>query len=238
MKKIKTKFLEIINKIPSWLLVGLILLILIILNLLGSIGNLINPYDEEYLLEDLENEFEMDILEGQSSELEIVEVVDFSNLSKEEIKRWCKLNNIYCNIITREIQGYNKDEFVKQSVKPGKKVYEGDMITVVYSLGRKETIREKNLLDEVESYANLMNSSKKLTYDKIKTLEENYTKEEIEFAFKNSKINWNRNALEKAKAYSAMVGMKKKEIYEQLLLPIEGLEAKEAEFAVRYLGLK
>jgi len=140
---------------------------------------------------------------SENSRIE-VNVEDFSKMSKKEIQEWCKKNNIECEITEEYSNKIKKGNFVKQSSKTNSKIYEGDKITIVYSLGKEPSIEYKNALNKAESYANTMYMSKQAVYDQlVSKYGEKFPKDAAQYAIDNVKADWNKNALEKAKSYQS-----------------------------------
>lgn len=75
-------------------------------------------------------------------EIEMVEIIDFSSMSKDEAEDWCLNNGINCNIKTEYSDSIEKDAFIKQSVEPSKKIEKYTAMDIYYSLGRKKTDAE------------------------------------------------------------------------------------------------
>lgn len=163
-----------------------------------------------------------------------VSVVDFSVMSKEDIKTWCDTNKIKCNFIEEYSDSVAKDEFVKQSVSIGEKIYEGDTITITYSLGKEPTIEEKNALYKAQSYANNMHMSKAKIYDQLTSeYGEGFSNDAAQYAIDNVKADWNANALEKAKSYQNTMHMSKSKIYDQLTSSYgENFTKEQAQYAI------
>mgnify|MGYP000852138027 FL=1 len=164
-----------------------------------------------------------------------VTVVDMKNMTEADIDKWASDNKI--NIVRKEEYSdlVTKGNFISQSIEANNNVYEGDKITVVYSLGKEPTVGQRNALKKAESYSGMMNMSKKAIYNQLTSHIEGFTKEEAQYAVDNIKANWNENALGKAKSYSGMMSMSKKAIYNQLTSQVEGFTKEEAQYAIDHL---
>ena len=166
-----------------------------------------------------------------------VTVIDFSTMSQNEIQTWCDNNKIKCNITEEYSDTVEEGEFVSQSVKANGTVFQGDKITIVYSLGKEPTNEQKNALKKAESYSKTMHMSKKGIYDQLtSSYGEGFTAEAAQYAIDNLQVDYNKNALEKAKTYQSSMHMSKQKIYEQLTSSYgEGFTKKEAQYAIDHL---
>ncbi len=163
-----------------------------------------------------------------------VTIIDFSTMEKAEIESWCKTNKVKCNFLEEYSDVVEKGLFVSQSTKPDTIVYEGDRITITYSLGKEPTREQKNALKSAETYANKMHMSKKAIYNQlISEYGEQFSKEAAQYAIDNLQADWNNNALEKAKTYANKMHMSKKAIYNQLISEYgEKFTKTEAQYAI------
>ncbi len=173
---------------------------------------------------------------SESSKIE-VNVKDFSKMSKKEIQEWCQSNKIECEITQEYSNKIKKGNFIKQSSKANSKIYEGDKITVVYSLGKEPSTEYKNALKKAETYANTMYMSKQGVYDQlVSEYGEKFPKDAAQYAIDNVKADWNKNALEKAKSYQETMSMSKNAIYDQLISKYgEKFTKKQAKYAIEHL---
>ena len=173
---------------------------------------------------------------SESSKIE-VNVKDFSKMSKKEIQEWCQSNKIECEITQEYSNKIKKGNFINQSSKANSKIYEGDKITVVYSLGKEPSTEYKNALKKAETYANTMYMSKQGVYDQlVSEYGEKFPKDAAQYAIDNVKADWNKNALEKAKSYQETMSMSKNAIYDQLISKYgEKFTKKQAKYAIEHL---
>jgi len=96
-----------------------------------------------------------------------VTIPDFSQMSKEEIQSWCDTNKIKCDMTEKYSDSVDKGSFIEQSIVANKIVYEGDKVTITYSLGKEPSQEYKNALRKAESYAKNMHMSKQRIYDQL-----------------------------------------------------------------------
>lgn len=161
-----------------------------------------------------------------------VTIVDFSTMSKEEVKAWIDTNKINGKITEEYSNDIEKGKFVSQSISANTVAHQGDKITVIYSLGKEPTTEEKNALKKAESYSNSLHMSKKGIYNQLTSSIEGFTKEAAQYAIDNIDADWNKNALEKAKTYQTSMSMSSKAIYNQLTSSVEGFTKSEAQYAI------
>ena len=166
-----------------------------------------------------------------------VKVADFSEMSKEEIRSWCSKNNIKYKFKQDYSAKISKGDFISQSIKANEIIFEGDEITITYSLGKEPTTEELNALAKAESYSSLMYMSKAKIYDQLTSnYGEGFDKEAAQYAIDNIKADWNYNALQKAKSYQSTMNMSKKKIYEQLISEYgEQFTKSQAQYAIDHL---
>lgn len=164
-----------------------------------------------------------------------VKIVDFSIMSKEEVKAWMDTNKINGKITEEYSNDIEKGKFVSQSVSANTVAHQGDKITIVYSLGKEPTIEEKNALKKAETYSNSLHMSKQGIYNQLTSSVEGFTKEAAQYAIDNIEADWNKNALEKAKTYQTSMSMSSKAIYNQLISSVEGFTKSEAQYAIENL---
>ena len=96
------------------------------------------------------------------------------------------------------------------------------------------SIEFKNALKKAETYANIMNMSKKGIYDQlVSEYGEKFPADAAQYAIDNVKADWNQNALKKAKTYQSDMNMSTSAIKEQLVSENgEKFTAEEAQYAV------
>lgn len=166
-----------------------------------------------------------------------VDVIDFSKMSEEEIDSWCDENKVNCYINSDYSDTISKGSFVSQSVENGEKVYQGDRISIIFSLGKKPTTEMQNALKQAYSYSELMHMSKKGIYKQLTSeYGEGFSKEAAQYAIDNIEVDWNLNALENAKNYRDSLHMSKKNIYKQLISDYgEGFTKEQAQYAIDHL---
>ncbi len=166
-----------------------------------------------------------------------VEVIDFSTMTTAEIDSWCSEKKVNCEITEEYSDTVEKGKFVSQSVEGSKTIYEGEKITIIFSLGKEPTVGQKNALKKAESYSKTMHMSKSGIYKQLTSeYGEGFTAEEAQYAIDNIVVDWNANALEKAKSYQTTMNMSKSRIYEQLTSEYgEGFTAEEAQYAIDHL---
>lgn len=161
-----------------------------------------------------------------------VTIVDFSTMSKEEVKAWIDANKINGKITEEYSNDIAKGNFVSQSISANTVVHQGDKINIVYSLGKEPTVEEKNALKKAETYSNSLHMSKQGIYNQLTSSVEGFTKEAAQYAIDNIEADWNKNALEKAKTYQTSMSMSSKAIYNQLISSVEGFTKSEAQYAI------
>lgn len=165
-----------------------------------------------------------------------VAIVDFSNMSKEEVKAWIDTNKINGKITEEYSNDIEKGKFISQSISANTVAHQGDKITIIYSLGKEPTAEEKNALKKAEAYSNSLHMSKQGIYNQLTSSVEGFTKEAAQYAIDNVEADWNKNALEKAKSYQTSLSMSSKAIYNQLISSVEGFTKSEAQYAIDHLG--
>lgn len=161
-----------------------------------------------------------------------VTVVDFSAMTREDIKTWFDTNKINGKITEEYSSDVAKGSFVSQSVAANTVIHEGDKITVIYSLGKEPSAEQKNALRKAETYSKTMHMSKNGIYNQLTSAIEGFSKETAQYAIDNLDVDWKENALEKAKSYQTTMSMSKKAIYNQLTSTIEGFTKEEAQYAI------
>ncbi|MEI3436450.1 MAG: Ltp family lipoprotein [Clostridia bacterium] len=161
-----------------------------------------------------------------------VTIVDFSTMSKEEVKAWIDTNKINGKITEEYSNDIEKGKFISQSISANTVAHQGDKITVIYSLGKEPTTEEKNALKKAETYSNSLHMSKQGIYNQLTSSVEGFTKEAAQYAIDNIEADWNKNALEKAKTYQTSMNMSSKAIYNQLISSVEGFTKSEAQYAI------
>lgn len=161
-----------------------------------------------------------------------VTVIDFSQMAKEDIQNWCTTNNVICDITEEYSDAIAKGTFISQSTQANSTIYEGDEITVVYSLGKEPTMGEKNALDSANNYLRFMSFS---YTGLIKQLEyEGYTNQEATYAVDNCGADWNEQAAKKAEEYINTMSFSRNGLIKQL--EYEGFTSEQAQYGVSAVG--
>lgn len=164
-------------------------------------------------------------------------VVDFSAMTTTEIKAWCATNKIDCNITSEYSNTITNGSFISQNVAANATIYEGDEITIAFSLGVKPTTEQQNALIKAEQYSKTLYMSKQGIYDQLTSeYGEQFSAADAQYAIDNMTADWNANALAKAKSYQTTMNMSKKAIYDQLVSQYgEKFTASEAQYAIDHL---
>lgn len=209
------------KSIPKW---GIIVIcVLVVLVILGLVGG-----DSDDKTKDNNTN---DVKENK------VTVTDFSNMTKADIDTWCDENKVKCIVKSDYSDTVAKDGFIKQSVEANKSVYEGETITIEFSLGKEPTTEQKNALRQAESYSKNLHMSKQAIYDQLTSeYGGKFPAEAAQYAIDNVSADWNANALASAKSYQQNLSMSKNAIYDQLVSQYGGKFTKEqAQYAVDHL---
>ena len=185
--------------------------------------------DDDYEFDD-DDDYDYDYYKNKKE----VEIIDFSSMTEEEIKNWCKTNNIECSISSEYSDSVEKGKFIRQSISAKEKIEEGKSIFIYFSLGKRPTMGQSNALKKAESYSSLMHMSKRRLYDQLTSeYGEGFTAEEAQYAIDNINADWKANALETAKSYQKNLNMSKSRIYQQLTSEYgEKFTAEEAQYAI------
>lgn len=185
----------------------------------------------------INNSISNNVSETKKIEKVEVNVIDFSHMSKDEVKSWCIDKGVKYNFTEQYSDSVDKDLFISQSVAEGKNIYQGDRITIVYSLGKKPSVEYQNALKKAESYSKLMHMSKRAIYDQlVSEYGERFPADAAQYAIDNIVADWNKNALEKAKVYQETMSMSKQAIYDQLISEYgEKFTEEEARYAIEHL---
>lgn len=163
-----------------------------------------------------------------------VELVDFSQMSDDNIANWCKDNNLKCNVSYEYSDSVANGGYIRQTVKAGDKTSEGSVVTVYRSQGKAPTTEQANALKKAESYSKTMHMSKAGIYDQlVSEYGEQFAAADAQYAVDNLKADYNQNALEKAKSYQESMQMSKSAIYDQLVSEYgEKFTPEEAQYAI------
>lgn len=135
----------------------------------------------------LYNTIHTEILKDNLEEYKKLEVtvIDLSTMSKEDIQKWFDNNKINGYIIEEYSDNIEKGKFVSQSVNANTIIHKGDIINVVYSLGKEPSKEEKNALKKAQSYSKTMHMSKKAIFNQLTSSVEAFTKSEAQYAIDN-----------------------------------------------------
>lgn len=207
------------NGLPIWAIVLIVIFVIIVIAVVANPGN--------------SNDNNGTKIESKKQ----VEIIDFSQMTFNDIDNWCKTNKIECYEKKEYSDTVKKDTFVSQSIKSGNKTSEGSKINIVYSLGKKPSAEFQNALKKAESYSKTMNMSKKGVYDQlVSQYGEGFSQEAAQWAIDNIVADWNANALAKAKSYRDNLSMSKNKIYDQLTSNYgEKFTSSEAQYAIDHL---
>lgn len=161
-----------------------------------------------------------------------VTIPDFSKMSQKEIEKWCDKNNIEYDIEREYSSKVKVGKFIKQSIKANENIYEGEKITITYSLGKEPTFGEQNALKKAHSYLNSMAFS---YTGLIKQLQfEGFSKSEATYGADNCGANWNDQAAKKAQSYINAMSFSKSGLIKQL--EFEGFTRSQAQYGAKAVG--
>ena len=158
-------------------------------------------------------------------------------MSKTDIEAWCNTNKVNYTFKEEYSNTVEKGTFVSQSANADSTIYQGDKITIIYSLGKEPSTEYKNALKKAESYSKTMHMSKQRIYDQLTSeYGEKFPADAAQYAIDNIEADWNANALEKAKSYQSTMNMSKQRIYDQLISEYgEKFTKEEAQYAIDHL---
>lgn len=168
------------------------------------------------------------------SNVKKVEVADFSSMAEIDILKWCKDNNLNCQMKREYSDTVAKDGYIKQSVNAKEQVDENTKIIITFSLGKEPTTEQKNALKKAQAYSKTMHMSKQGIYDQlVSEYGEKFPADAAQYAIDNLEVDWNANALAKAKSYQQTLNMSKQAIYDQLVSAYgEKFTPSEAQYAI------
>lgn len=133
-----------------------------------------------YISENCES-FEEDYI--QMEPLVKVNVIDMSAMTEADIDKWAAENKINISRENKYSDTVEKGKFISQSIKANGNCYQGDKITLVYSLGKEPTAGQKNALKKAESYSSMQHMSKQRLYKQLTSEHgEQFTAEEAQYA--------------------------------------------------------
>ena len=162
-----------------------------------------------------------------------VEVVDFSSMTKAEIEIWCNENKINCNFKDEYSDSVEKGQFINQSVESTKTIYQGERITISYSLGKAPTKAQENALKSAQSYLRFSAFSRKGLIEQLEY--EGYSHDEAVYGVDNVGADWNEQAVKSAESYLKHSAFSRKGLIEQL--EYEGFTHEQAVYGVDQNGL-
>ena len=166
------------------------------------------------------------------SEKAKVTVIDFSQMTSEEIKNWCNTNNVLYNEREDYSDTIEKGAFISQSVVENETIYEGEKIVITYSLGKEPTMGEKNALKSAYQYLNYTAFSYTRLIEQLEY--EGYSKEEATYGVDNCGADWNEQATKMAKQYIGYTSFSRSGLIEQL--EYEGFTKEQAEYGANSVG--
>lgn len=75
-------------------------------------------------------------------EVKMIEVPDFSTMSKEDTEKWCNEKSIECNITEDYSDSVESGKLISQSVEKNIEIEEDSKVDIIYSKGHKKTSEE------------------------------------------------------------------------------------------------
>ena len=160
-------------------------------------------------------------------------VINFSEMSKEEIKSWCEEAKINCYFKNEYSDTVEVNGFISQSIKEDDLIEENGKITISYSLGVEPTVSQKNAVRKAESYIRYMAFSREGLIEQLEY--EKYSNEDAVYAVDHITVDWNEQAAKKAKSYLEYMGFSREGLIDQLLY--EGFTYDQAVYGVEQNGL-
>ena len=214
-----------------WVVVALFVLIILCL---GTVENdkTQQTSESQNTSTNIENTIAQNTLSETIVEKKEVVMIDFSQMTKEEIKNWCTTNKLICDISEQYSDTITKGMFISQSVQPNSTAYEGDEITVIYSLGKQPTMGERNALETANDYLRVMAFSYTGLIEQLEY--EGYSKQEATYGADNCEADWNEQAAEMAKQYIDTMSFSRSGLIEQL--EYEGFTKEQAEYGASSVG--
>lgn len=162
-----------------------------------------------------------------------INVIDFSNMSKEDIQTWCNNNKITCKFNDEYSDTVENGKFISQSSQIGSTLYEGEILTISYSKGQKPSISKLNALGKAQSYLRYSAFSYKGLVEQLEF--EQYPHEDAVWAVDNCGADWNEQAVKKAQSYLKYSNFSHAGLVDQL--EFEGFTHEQAEYGVSQNGL-
>lgn len=157
---------------------------------------------------------------------EKITIIDFSDMSFEEINTWCTDNNLVCIKSTDFSDNISTGSFISQSVTFGEQVPEGKQLQVIYSKGSKPTTGQSNALKSAESYLKFSSFSYKGLVGQLEF--EGYPSDDIQWVMNNIEVDWFDQAFKSAKSYLKFSSFSLDSLIGQL--EFEGFTKEEATF--------
>ena len=117
-----------------------------------------------------------------SASKNVVTMIDMSSMAEADINKWADEKKINIERKNEYSDTVKKGGFIRQSVGANQNIYEGDRITLVYSLGKQPTTSQKNALKKAESYSRTSHMSKQGIYNQLTSSIEGFTKAEAQYA--------------------------------------------------------
>ena len=173
----------------------------------------------------------------QAKEVKKVKVIDFSSMSKSEIKSWASKNGVKCTFTKKYSSKVDSGKVISQSKEENETVDEGSTIKIVISKGKKPKTEYLNALKKAEIYSEQMHLSKRRIYLQLTSeYGEKFSADAAQYAIDHLDADYKKNALAKAKEYQENLSMSKSAIYTQLISDYgERFTKKEAQYAIDLL---
>lgn len=162
-----------------------------------------------------------------------ISVVDFSNMTRDDIQTWCSNNKIICKFNDEYSDTVESGKFISQSSQIGSTLYEGETLVISYSKGQKPSVSKLNALGKAQSYLRYSSFSYSGLVHQLEF--EQYPHEDAVWAVDNCGADWNEQAVKKAKSYLTYSNFSHAGLVHQL--EFEGFTTEQAEYGVSQNGL-
>ena len=162
-----------------------------------------------------------------------VEVADFSTMTPTEIDSWCSEKKVICNITRDYSDTVGEGNFISQSVESSKTIYEGERITIIFSLGKAPTVSQTNALKMAQTYLKYSAFSRQGLIEQLEY--EGFSHEDSIYGADNVGADWNEQAVKTAQTYLKYSAFSRKGLIEQL--EYEGFTYEQAVYGVEQNGL-
>lgn len=162
-----------------------------------------------------------------------VNIIDFSNMSRDEIQTWCNNNKINCKFFDEYSDLIENGKMITQSSQAGTTLYEEEILSLTYSKGPKPSISKLNALNHAQRYLRTMAFSYNGLIEQLEF--EQYSRDDAVWAVDNCGADWNEQAVKKAKSYLNTMPFSHGGLVEQL--EFEGFTHEQAEYGVSQNGL-